>query len=87
MGKPQHKVGDCYTSLTLTGSSASASPGRRPSRWRSDLSCWNSRGSRRSALGSRRHVMGYQNVKDYAEDKKDWVDAGLPTEGESRVAR
>jgi hypothetical protein len=31
--------------------------------------------------------MGYQNVKDYVEGKKDWVDAGLPIEGESRAAR
>jgi rhodanese-related sulfurtransferase len=27
--------------------------------------------------------MGYKNIRDYAEGKKDWVDAGLPTEGES----
>jgi hypothetical protein len=29
--------------------------------------------------------MGYKNVRDYAEGKKDWVDARLPTEGESRA--
>ena len=28
--------------------------------------------------------MGYENVRDYEEGKKDWVEAGLPTEGESR---
>jgi hypothetical protein len=25
--------------------------------------------------------MGYKNVRDYAEGKQDWVDAGLPVEG------
>jgi rhodanese-related sulfurtransferase len=25
--------------------------------------------------------MGYKNVRDYEGGKKDWVDAGLPTEG------
>jgi rhodanese-related sulfurtransferase len=24
--------------------------------------------------------MGYKNVKDYAEGKSDWIEAGLPTE-------
>jgi hypothetical protein len=31
--------------------------------------------------------MGYENVRDYVEGKEDWVEAGLPTEGESRAAR
>jgi rhodanese-related sulfurtransferase len=31
--------------------------------------------------------MGYENVRDYAGGKKDWQEAGLPTEGESRAAR
>ena len=26
--------------------------------------------------------MGYANVKDYAGGKSDWIEAGLPTEGE-----
>jgi hypothetical protein len=26
--------------------------------------------------------MGYTNVRDYAEGKQDWIDAGLPTESE-----
>ena len=25
--------------------------------------------------------MGYKNVRDYAEGKRDWLDAGLPVEG------
>jgi hypothetical protein len=25
--------------------------------------------------------MGYKNVRDYAEGKRDWLEAGLPTEG------
>jgi hypothetical protein len=25
--------------------------------------------------------MGYTNVKDYTGGKKDWIDAGLPTQG------
>jgi rhodanese-related sulfurtransferase len=28
--------------------------------------------------------MGYENVRDYEGGKEDWVEAGLPTEGESR---
>jgi hypothetical protein len=24
---------------------------------------------------------GYRNVREYAEGKQDWLDAGLPTEG------
>jgi hypothetical protein len=24
--------------------------------------------------------MGYSNVRDYAEGKQDWIEAGLPTE-------
>jgi len=28
--------------------------------------------------------MGYTNVRDYTEGKKDWVDAGLPVEGKGR---
>ncbi len=28
--------------------------------------------------------MGYKNVRDYVGGKKDWVEAGLPTEGKSR---
>jgi hypothetical protein len=24
--------------------------------------------------------MGYTNVRDYAEGKRDWIDAGLPVE-------
>jgi rhodanese-related sulfurtransferase len=27
--------------------------------------------------------MGYENVRDYEGGKEDWVEAGLPTEGES----
>jgi hypothetical protein len=26
--------------------------------------------------------MGYQNVKDYAGGKSDWIEAGLPTESQ-----
>jgi hypothetical protein len=26
--------------------------------------------------------MGYANVRDYAEGKQDWIDAGLPIESE-----
>jgi rhodanese-related sulfurtransferase len=26
--------------------------------------------------------MGYENVRDYEGGKKDWVEAGLPVEGE-----
>jgi len=26
--------------------------------------------------------MGYTNVRDYAEGKQDWIDAGLPIESE-----
>jgi hypothetical protein len=26
--------------------------------------------------------MGYENVRDYEGGKEDWVEAGLPTEGE-----
>jgi rhodanese-related sulfurtransferase len=26
-------------------------------------------------------VMGYTNVRDYAEGKRGWMGAGLPTEG------
>jgi rhodanese-related sulfurtransferase len=25
-------------------------------------------------------AMGYTNVRDYAEGKQDWIDAGLPVE-------
>jgi hypothetical protein len=28
--------------------------------------------------------MGYTNVRDYAEGKQDWIDAGLPTESKHR---
>lgn len=28
--------------------------------------------------------MGYENVRDYEGGKEDWVEAGLPAEGESR---
>jgi hypothetical protein len=28
--------------------------------------------------------MGYTNVRDYAEGKSDWVEAGLPTESEHK---
>ena len=28
--------------------------------------------------------MGYTNVKDYAEGKSDWIEAGLPTESEHK---
>jgi hypothetical protein len=28
--------------------------------------------------------MGYTNVRDYSEGKKDWVDAGLPVEGKGK---
>jgi rhodanese-related sulfurtransferase len=31
--------------------------------------------------------MGYENVRDYEGGKKDWVDAGLPTEGEHHQRR
>jgi rhodanese-related sulfurtransferase len=27
-------------------------------------------------------AMGYTNVRDYAEGKQDWIDAGLPVESE-----
>ncbi len=26
--------------------------------------------------------MGYTNIRDYAEGKKGWIDAGLPTESD-----
>jgi 3-mercaptopyruvate sulfurtransferase SseA len=29
--------------------------------------------------------MGYENVRVYANGKKDWMDAGLPTEGDHRL--
>jgi hypothetical protein len=28
--------------------------------------------------------MGYTNVRDYTEGKKDWITAGLPVEGKAR---
>jgi hypothetical protein len=28
--------------------------------------------------------MGYVNVRDYAEGKQDWMDAGLPVESDHR---
>jgi hypothetical protein len=28
--------------------------------------------------------MGYTNVRDYTEGKKDWITAGLPVEGNAR---
>jgi len=28
--------------------------------------------------------MGYTNVRDYAEGKQDWIDAGLPIESEHK---
>jgi rhodanese-related sulfurtransferase len=31
--------------------------------------------------------MGYENVRDYEGGKQDWMDAGLPVEGESRQSR
>jgi hypothetical protein len=31
--------------------------------------------------------MGYQNLRNYVEGKKGWMDAGLPTEGEHRRYR
>jgi hypothetical protein len=31
--------------------------------------------------------MGYENVRDYDEGKKDWIDAGLPIEGEYKQRR
>ena len=31
--------------------------------------------------------LGYTNVRDYAEGKQDWKDAGLPLETEAPVAR
>ena len=30
-------------------------------------------------------ALGYTNVKDYKAGKQDWIDAGLPTEGESQA--
>jgi rhodanese-related sulfurtransferase len=30
-------------------------------------------------------ALGYTNVKDYKAGKQDWIDAGLPTEGESQT--
>ncbi len=29
-------------------------------------------------------ALGYTNVRDYAEGKQDWIDAGLPVEGEHK---
>jgi hypothetical protein len=29
-------------------------------------------------------ALGYMNVKDYAEGKSDWIEAGLPTESEHK---
>jgi hypothetical protein len=29
-------------------------------------------------------AMGYHNVRDYAEGKQDWIDAGLPVESEHK---
>jgi rhodanese-related sulfurtransferase len=31
--------------------------------------------------------MGYENVRDYEGGKEDWVEAGLPIEGESSRSR
>jgi rhodanese-related sulfurtransferase len=31
--------------------------------------------------------MGYENVRDYEGGKKDWIDAGLPIEGEHQQRR
>ncbi len=31
--------------------------------------------------------MGYTNIREYKEGKKDWMDAGLPWEGEARHQR
>jgi hypothetical protein len=28
--------------------------------------------------------MGYKNVRDYSAGKQDWMDAGLPVEGNAR---
>jgi rhodanese-related sulfurtransferase len=28
--------------------------------------------------------MGYANVKDYADGKSDWIEAGLPTESDHK---
>jgi rhodanese-related sulfurtransferase len=30
-------------------------------------------------------ALGYANVRDYHEGKAEWIDAGLPVEGEARV--
>ncbi len=32
-------------------------------------------------------AVGYENVRVYVNGKKDWMDAGLPTEGERRRRR
>jgi rhodanese-related sulfurtransferase len=32
-------------------------------------------------------ALGYTNVRDYHEGKAEWVEAGLPVEGEARVAK
>jgi rhodanese-related sulfurtransferase len=29
-------------------------------------------------------AIGYANVRDYAEGKQDWIDAGLPIESEHK---
>ncbi len=31
--------------------------------------------------------MGYENVRDYEGGKEDWIEAGLPIEGESQRSR
>lgn len=41
-----------------------------------------------SAIAARRLVeLGYTNVREYAEGKKDWIDAGLPVETDGAAAR
>src|SRR5215218_8164478 len=32
-------------------------------------------------------ALGYTNVRDYREGKAEWVEPGLPVEGETRAAR
>lgn len=48
----------------------------------SNTACQNS-----SIAANRLTALGYRNVRKYADGKQDWIDAGLPTESGSVIAR
>jgi rhodanese-related sulfurtransferase len=62
-------------------------PGRLPDRtapivtYCASLSCPNS-----EIAANRLVALGYTNVREYAEGIADWIEAGLPVEGEVRAA-